>query len=47
MISSIIWIIFVQLGKINTSNAPWEIYLPVCLLEVVVYFKCLTKWGEE
>ena len=47
MISSIIWIILVQIGKINPDNAPWEIYIPVCLVEVVIYFKLLTSWGEK
>lgn len=45
MISSIIWLLLIQLNKINPDYAPWLIYLPICLVEVVVYFKCLTKWG--
>lgn len=47
MISSIIWLIMVQTGYINPDCAPWKIYLPICLIEVVVYFKLLIKWGEE
>ena len=43
MLSSIIWLILLQTGNINPEHAPWGIYLPVCLVEVVVYFKCLTK----
>jgi len=43
MISSIIWLILLQIGKINPEHAPWSIYLLVCLVEVIVYFKCLTK----
>jgi hypothetical protein len=43
MISSIIWLILLQTGNINPEHAPWSIYLPVCLVEVIVYFKCLTK----
>lgn len=46
MISSLIWIILIQIGYINTEQAPWKIYLSVCLIEIVVYFKCLTKWGK-
>jgi hypothetical protein len=47
MISSLIWIILVQIGKINPDCAPWGIYLPVCLVETIVYFKLLTSWGEK
>lgn len=47
MISSLIWIILIQIGYINTEQAPWKIYLPVCLIEIIVYFKLLTKWGEK
>lgn len=47
MISSIIWLILLQMGRINPEQAPWEVYLPICLIEVVLYFRCLTKWGEE
>ena len=47
MISSLIWIILIQMGYINPDYAPWKIYLPVCLVEIVIYFKCLTKWGEN
>ena len=46
MISSIVWIILIQAGYINPYYAPWSVYLPVCLVETVVYFKLLTKWGE-
>lgn len=47
MISSIIWLILIHIGYINPEQAPWKIYLPVCLVEVVVYFKLLTKLGEK
>jgi hypothetical protein len=47
MISSIIWLVLVHTGTINEQFAPWGIYLPVCLVEIVVYFKCLTSWGEN
>jgi len=46
MISSLIWIILIQVGYLNPEQTPWKIYLPVCLVEIVVYFKCLLKWGE-
>ena len=47
MISSFIWLVLVHIGTINETFTPWGIYLPVCLVEIVVYFKCLTKWGEN
>lgn len=47
MISSVVWLALVLKGVINPESAPWSIYLPVCFVEVVVYFKCLTKWGEK
>lgn len=47
MISSLIWIILIQIGYINSEQAPWKTYLPVCLVEIVIYFKLLTKWGEK
>ena len=47
MISSIIWLVLVHTGTINETFTPWGIYLPVCLVEIVVYFKLLTKWGEK
>jgi hypothetical protein len=47
MISSIIWIGLVQAGYINPDCAPWGIYLPVCLVETIVYFKLLTSWGSK
>lgn len=47
MISSLIWLYLLDIGKINPDSAPWLIYLPVCLVEVVVYFIALFKWGEK
>jgi hypothetical protein len=47
MISSLLWIILVQVGYLNPEHLPWKIYLPVCLIEIIVYFKLLTKWGEN
>lgn len=47
MISSLIWIILIQIGYLNPDCAPWKIYLPVCLVEIVVYLRSLTKWGKE
>ena len=47
MISSIIWLLLIQLNKINPDHAPWLIYLPICLVEVVVYFIVLSKLGDK
>ena len=46
MISSLIWIMLVVKDVINPDDAPWSIYLPICLVETVIYFKLLTKWGK-
>ena len=43
MISSIVWLILIQLGFIDTEHTPWYIYLPVCLIEIVVYVVSLPK----
>ena len=47
MISSIVWLILIMTGYINPEQAPWEIYLPICAIEIAVYFKILTKWGSK
>jgi len=46
MISSIIWLILVQLGYINAEKAPWDIYLPIAFVELVVYLKLLPKIAD-
>lgn len=43
MISSIAWIILVYFGKIDPQNAPWEIYIPVQLIEYVLIIIFLPK----
>ena len=43
MISSIVWLILLHMGKINPDHAPWEIYLPIAFIEIVVYLKLLPK----
>lgn len=49
MISSIVLLILQYTGTINPSVdlSFWKTYIPVCLIEMVVYFKLLTKWGEK
>lgn len=50
MISSLIWIYLYQKGIINPDHAPWKIYLPIVLVEVVVYLYSLprvTDWFEK
>ena len=41
MISSLIWLYFLHIGKIGESNEPWLIYLPVAFVEMFVYLKFL------
>ena len=49
MLSSIALILLQFAGVIQpaVSMSFWKWYLPVCAVEIVVYFKCLTKWGEK
>ena len=50
MISSIAWLILLHMGKINADHAPWKIYLPLVLVEVVVYLYSLprvTDWIDK
>ena len=50
MISSIVWLILLQAGIINGEHAPWLIYVPLCLLEILIYIMSLPKicdWLEE
>lgn len=49
MISSIIVIILQFMGilKPETDMSFMKVYIPVCLVEVVVYFRCLMKWGKN
>ena len=46
MISSIVWIVLVIQDKIDAQHAPWEIYLPVVFIELVVYMKLLPKIAD-
>ena len=46
MISSIIWLIFLELGKIDPDHAPWKIYLPIAFIECVVYLLSLPKIAD-
>lgn len=49
MISSIVFIIL-QLTSIVNTNALsffWKVYVPICIIEVVIYFKLLFKWGDK
>lgn len=43
MISSLIWIMLVEKDVINPDYAPWEIYLPIVFIEIVVYLKLFPK----
>ena len=49
MISSIIVIILQFMGilKPETDLSFMKVYLPVCIIEVIVYFKILSWWGEK
>lgn len=47
MISSIVWLILIELGKIDPQNAPWKIYLPVLLVEFILIIIFLPKFLDK
>ena len=47
MISSLIWLTLVILGKIDYNYAPWGIYLPIAITEMLIYFILLFRWGGK
>ena len=49
MISSIIVIIlqFIGILKPETDLSFMKVYIPVCIIEVIVYFKILSWWGSK
>ena len=46
MISSIVWLLLIQLKILDAEHAPWKIYLPIAFIEVVVYLLSLPKIAE-
>ena len=46
MISSLIWMMLIEKDVINPDRAPWKIYLPIALVEVVVYLFSLPKIAD-
>lgn len=46
MISSIVWLILLDMEKIDSDCASWEIYLPIAFVEVVVYLFSLPKIAD-
>ena len=36
MISSLIWLLLIKLGVIDPIHAPWEIYIPSLIFEVIM-----------
>ena len=47
MISSIVWIVLIEIGKINPNNAPRKVYIPIVVIEMVVYFYNLLRCGDK
>lgn len=49
MISSITLIILQIIGAIHPADNQsfWKWYIPVCLIEIAVYFRLLTKLGGK
>ena len=44
MLSSLIWLILLQAGYIDSEHAPWYIYIPVVTVELFAYFITLPKF---
>lgn len=36
MISSSVWLLLIKLGVIDPIHAPWEIYIPSLIVEVIL-----------
>jgi len=36
MISSLIWLLLIKLSVIDPIHAPWEIYIPTLVVEVIL-----------
>jgi len=36
MISSLVWLLLIKLGVIDPIHAPWEIYIPALIFEVIL-----------
>ena len=49
MLSSITVLLLQFMGIIQPaiSMSFWKYYIPVCILEIVIFFNVLSKWGEE
>ena len=49
MISSIVLLILLQTKVIdpNISMSFWKVYIPVCFLEIVIFFNVLLKWEQK
>lgn len=49
MLSSITVLILQFMGIIQPaiSMGFFKYYIPVCIVEIVIYFKLLSKWGAE
>ena len=37
MISSLIWLLLIKLGVIDPIHAPWEVYIPSLIFEMIMY----------
>lgn len=46
MISSLIWLYLIHIGRIDCDNAPWIIYLPIVLAEMISYLKFMPKIAD-
>ena len=46
MISSIVWLYLLYIGYIKAGHAPWNIYIPIVTIELIVYLFSLPKIAD-
>lgn len=46
MFSSLIWLILLQMHYLDSEHAPWKIYLPIVIIEMIIYLLSLPKIGN-
>lgn len=50
MISSIVWLILLEHGLIKPEHAPWFVYIPLVVFEIIIYIISIPKfcdWVDE
>lgn len=47
MVSSLTWLTLIFMGEIDPEHAPWIVYIPVVMIEVLLYFYLLFRYGDK